>query len=254
MTTKYEERILEIGAQARNAARALARATTAEKNTALLAAADQIERSSGRILAANETDMKSAKASDLASAMLDRLRLDIGRISAIARSVRQVAALPDPVGSVIREWDRGDGLEFAKVRVPIGVIGIIYESRPNVTSDAASLCLKTGNAVVLRGGSESLGSNLVIAEALREGCREAGIISDAIQIIDLTDRGAVRAMAEMDQYIDLIIPRGGKELIEAVTKLARMPVIKHYDGVCHIYVDRAADLAMAESIVINAKC
>jgi glutamate-5-semialdehyde dehydrogenase len=254
MTTKYEERILEIGAQARNAARALARATTAEKNTALLAAADQIERSSGRILAANEADMKSAKASDLASAMLDRLRLDIGRINAIARSVRQVAALPDPVGSVIREWDRGDGLEFAKVRVPIGVIGIIYESRPNVTSDAASLCLKTGNAVVLRGGSESLGSNLVIAEALREGCREAGVIPDAIQIIDLTDRGAVRAMAEMDQYIDLIIPRGGKELIEAVTKLARMPVIKHYDGVCHIYVDRAADLAMAESIVINAKC
>jgi glutamate-5-semialdehyde dehydrogenase len=254
MTTKYEERILEIGAQARNAARALARATTAEKNTALLAAADQIERSSGRILAANEADMKSAKASDLASAMLDRLRLDIGRINAIARSVRQVAALPDPVGSVIREWDRGDVLEFAKVRVPIGVIGIIYESRPNVTSDAASLCLKTGNAVVLRGGSESLGSNLVIAEALREGCREAGVIPDAIQIIDLTDRGAVRAMAEMDQYIDLIIPRGGKELIEAVTKLARMPVIKHYDGVCHIYVDRAADLAMAESIVINAKC
>src|SRR5438128_11973826 len=164
MTTKYEERILEIGAQARNAARALARATTAEKNTALLAAADRIERSSGRILAANEADMKSATASGLASAMLDRLRLDFGRINAIAKSARQVAALPDPVGSVIREWDRGDGLKFAKVRVPIGVIGIIYESRPNVTSDAASLCLKTGNAVVLRGGSESLGSNLVIAE------------------------------------------------------------------------------------------
>jgi glutamate-5-semialdehyde dehydrogenase len=254
MTTKYEEHILEIGAQARNAARALARATTGEKNTALLAAADRIERSSGRILAANEADMKSATASGLASAMLDRLRLDFGRINAIAKSVRQVAALPDPVGSVIREWDRGDGLAFAKVRVPIGVIGIIYESRPNVTSDAASLCLKTGNAVVLRGGSESLGSNLVIAAALREGCREAGIIPDAIQIIDLTDRGAVRAMAEMDQYIDLIIPRGGKELIEAVAKLARMPVIKHYDGICHIYVDRAADLAMAESIVINAKC
>src|SRR5258705_8557790 len=195
MTTKYEERILEIGAQARNAARALARATTAEKNTALLAAADQIERSSGRILAANETDMKSAKASDLASAMLDRLRLDIGRISAIARSVRQVAALPDPVGSVIREWDRGDGLEFAKVRVPIGVIGIIYESRPNVTSDAASLCLKTGNAVVLRGGSESLGSNLAIAEALREGCTETGITPDTLQIIDLTDLLTVHAMS-----------------------------------------------------------
>jgi glutamate-5-semialdehyde dehydrogenase len=138
--------------------------------------------------------------------------------------------------------------------VPIGVIGIIYESRPNVTSDAASLCLKTGNAVVLRGGSESLRSNLAIAEALREGCKQAGINPDAIQIIELTDRGAVRAMAEMDQYIDLIIPRGGKDLIETVTKLARMPVIKHYDGVCHIYVDRAANLVMAESIVINAKC
>jgi glutamate-5-semialdehyde dehydrogenase len=140
------------------------------------------------------------------------------------------------------------------VRVPIGVIGIIYESRPNVTSDAASLCLKTGNAVVLRGGSESLHSNLAIAEALRDGCRQAGVDPDAIQIIDLTDRGAVRAIAEMDQYIDLIIPRGGKELIDTVTKFARMPVIKHYDGVCHIYVDRAADLAMAESILINAKC
>ena len=254
MTGNYEQRILEVGAQARNAARQLARATTAKKNAALLAAADQIERSSERILAANEADMKSATASGLSSAMLDRLRLDSARISAIAKSIRQVAALPDPVGSVIREWDRGDGLEFAKVRVPIGVIGIIYESRPNVTSDAASLCLKTGNAVVLRGGSESLGSNLAIAEALREGCTETGITPNAIQIIDLTDRGAVRAMAEMDQHIDLIIPRGGKELIETVAKLARMPVIKHYDGICHIYVDRAADLSMAQSIVINAKC
>jgi glutamate-5-semialdehyde dehydrogenase len=254
MTSNYEQRILEIGAQARNAARALARTTTAKKNAALLAAADQIERSSERILAANEADMKSATASGLSSAMLDRLRLDSARLSAMAKSIRQVAALPDPVGSVIREWDRGDGLEFAKVRVPIGVIGIIYESRPNVTSDAASLCVKTGNAVVLRGGSESLGSNLAIAEALREGCIQTGVTPDAIQIIDLTDRGAVRAMAEMDQYIDLIIPRGGKELIETVAKLARMPVIKHYDGICHIYVDRAADLSMAQSIVINAKC
>jgi glutamate-5-semialdehyde dehydrogenase len=254
MTSRYQERILEIGAQARNAARALARNTTAEKNAALLAAADQIERSFERILKANEADMKSATAAGLSAAMLDRLRLDSARVKALAKSVREVAALPDPVGSVIREWDRGDGLEFTKVRVPIGVIGIIYESRPNVTSDAASLCLKTGNAVVLRGGSESLHSNLAIAEALREGCRQAGVNPDAIQIIDLTDRGAVRAMAEMDQYIDLIIPRGGKELIDTVTKLARMPVIRHYDGVCHIYVDRAANLAMAENIVINAKC
>jgi glutamate-5-semialdehyde dehydrogenase len=254
MTSRYHERILEIGAQARNAARALSRNTTAEKNAALLAAADQIERSFERILKANEADMKSATAAGLSAAMLDRLRLDSARVKALAKSVREVAALPDPVGSVIREWDRGDGLEFTKVRVPIGVIGIIYESRPNVTSDAASLCLKTGNAVVLRGGSESLHSNLAIAEALREGCRQAGVNPDAIQIIDLTDRGAVRAMAEMDQYIDLIIPRGGKELIDTVTKLARMPVIRHYDGVCHIYVDRAANLEMAENIVINAKC
>jgi glutamate-5-semialdehyde dehydrogenase len=254
VTSKYQERIFEIGAQARNAARTLARNTTAEKNAALLAAADQIERSSEPILTANESDMRSASAAGLSSAMLDRLRLDSVRVKALAKSIRQVAALPDPVGSVIREWDRGDGLEFAKVRVPIGVIGIIYESRPNVTSDAASLCLKTGNAVVLRGGSESLRSNLAIAEALREGCRQAGLNPDAIQIIDSTDREAVRTMAEMDQSIDLIIPRGGKELIDTVTKFARMPVIKHYDGVCHIYVDRAADLAMAESIVINAKC
>ncbi|HET9375648.1 MAG TPA: glutamate-5-semialdehyde dehydrogenase [Chthoniobacterales bacterium] len=254
MTSKYDERVLEIGAQARNAARALARNTTAEKTAALSAAADQIERSSERILTANEADMKSATAAGLSSAMLDRLRLDSARVKALAKSVRQVGALPDPVGSVIREWDRGDGLAFTKVRVPIGVIGIIYESRPNVTSDAASLCLKTGNAVVLRGGSESLQSNLAIAEALRDGCRQAGVDPDAIQIIDLTDRGAVRAIAEMDQYIDLIIPRGGKELIDTITKFARMPVIKHYDGVCHVYVDRAADLAMAESILINAKC
>jgi glutamate-5-semialdehyde dehydrogenase len=254
MTSDYEQRILEIGAQARSAARALARATSAEKNAALLAAADQIERSCERILTANEADMKSATASGLSFPMLDRLRLDSARLGVIAKSIRQVAALPDPVGSVIREWDRGDGLEFAKIRVPIGVIGIIYESRPNVTSDAASLCLKTGNAVVLRGGSESLSSNLAIAEALREGCVQTGIIPDAIQIIDSADREAVRAMAEMNQYIDLIIPRGGKELIETVAKLARMPVIKHYDGICHIYVDRAADLSMAQNIVINAKC
>jgi glutamate-5-semialdehyde dehydrogenase len=254
MTTQSEERVLAIGAQARKAARAIARASTAHKDAALLATADRIESSAERILAANEADMKSAATSGLSSAMLDRLRLDSDRISTLAKNIRQIAILPDPVGSVIRQWDREDGLEFAKVRVPIGVIGIIYESRPNVTSDSASLCLKTGNAVILRGGSESLGSNLAIAEALREGCEQAGITPDAIQIVDVTDRAAVRAMAEMDQYIDLMIPRGGKSLIETVTKLARMPVIKHYDGICHIYVDRAADFTMAEKIVLNAKC
>jgi glutamate-5-semialdehyde dehydrogenase len=252
MTNNSVDRVLEIGAEARKAAHILARIATEQKNEALLAAADRIEQSTGGILAANQADIKSA--SGLSSAMLDRLRLDSQRIAAMAKSIRQIATLPDPVGAVIREWGRRDGLEFAQVRVPIGVIGIIYESRPNVTSDAASLCLKTGNAVVLRGGSESLASNLAIAQALREGCEKVGVIANAIQIIDLTDRAAVRTMAEMEQYIDLIIPRGGKELIETVTKLARMPVIKHYDGICHVYVDRAADLEMAENIVINAKC
>jgi glutamate-5-semialdehyde dehydrogenase len=252
MTNNSVDRVLEIGAEARKAAHILARIATAQKNEALLAAADRIEQSTDGILAANQADIKSA--CGLSSAMLDRLRLDSQRIAAMAKSIRQIATLPDPVGAVIREWDRRDGLEFAQVRVPIGVIGIIYESRPNVTSDAASLCLKTGNAVVLRGGSESLASNLAIAQALREGCEKVGVIANAIQIIDLTDRAAVRTMAEMEQYIDLIIPRGGKELIETVTKLARMPVIKHYDGICHVYVDRAADLEMAENIVINAKC
>src|SRR5437879_890289 len=199
MTSNYEQRILEIGAQARHAARALARTTTGKKNAALLAAADQIERSSERILAANEADMKSATASGLSSVMLDRLRLDPARISAIAKSIRQVAALPDPVGSVIREWNRGDGLEFAKVRVPIGVIGIIYESRPNVTSDAAVLCIKAGNAVILRGGSESIHSNIAIAEALRAGAARAGLPEDSILLMLKTSRDAVRHMAEMDQ-------------------------------------------------------
>jgi glutamate-5-semialdehyde dehydrogenase len=254
VTTNAEEQVLQIGVRAREAARKLSRLSTEQKNAALFAAAACIERTADQILSANEADMKSAIASGLEPAMQDRLRLDLNRIASIAKSIRQVATLADPVGSVIRRWERADGLEFAKVRVPIGVIGIIYESRPNVTSDAASLCLKTGNAVILRGGSESVGSNLAIAQALREGCREAGVSPDAIQIIESTDRDAVRIMAEMDLHIDLLIPRGGKALIETVSRLARMPVIKHFDGICHVYVDRAADPEMAESIVINAKC
>ena len=193
-------------------------------------------------------------ANGLSSALLDRLKLDHGRLAAICRSLREVAQLPDPVGQVIKEWSRPDGLHFKKVRVPIGVIGIIYESRPNVTSDAASLCLKTGNAVILRGGSEALASNIALCEALRAGCRRAGVPEDAVQIVSSSDRAAVRAMAEMAEFIDLIIPRGGKQLIETVTAFARMPVIKHFDGICHVYVDQAADLEMAQSIVINAKC
>jgi glutamate-5-semialdehyde dehydrogenase len=254
VTTNSEEQVLQIGVRAREAARKLSRLSTEQKNAALFAAAGCIEQTAGQILSANEADMKSAIACGLEPAMQDRLRLDSNRIASIAKSIRQVATLADPVGSVIHRWERADGLEFSKVRVPIGVIGIIYESRPNVTSDAASLCLKTGNPVILRGGSESVGSNLAIAKALRDGCREAGISPDAIQIIESTDRDAVRVMAEMDQHIDLLIPRGGRALIETVSRLARMPVIKHFDGICHVYVDRAADAVMAERIVTNAKC
>jgi len=248
------QQLLAAGARARAAARDLSIRSDQEKSAALIAAAEQIEKAEEEILAANNSDLQQGIANGLSSALLDRLRLDHGRLAAICRSLREVARLPDPVGEVIKEWSRPDGLRFKKVRVPIGVVGIIYESRPNVTSDAASLCLKTGNAVLLRGGSEALASNIALAEALRAGCRSVGISEDAIQIATSPDRSAVRTMAEMAEFIDVIIPRGGKQLIEAVTTHARMPVIKHFDGICHVYVDQAADLAMAESIVINAKC
>jgi len=248
------EQLLAAGARARSAGRDLATRPDQEKSAALIAAAEQIEKNELQILAANQSDLQKGAANGLSSALLDRLKLDQDRLAAICRSLREVAQLQDPVGQVIKEWSRPDGLRFKKVRVPIGVIGIIYESRPNVTSDAASLCLKTGNAVILRGGSEALASNIALCEALRAGCRRAGIPEDAVQIVSSADRSAVRAMAEMAEFIDLIIPRGGKQLIETVTGFARMPVIKHFDGICHVYVDQAADLEMAQSIVINAKC
>ena len=244
----------QIGRQAAAASRVLAQATTAQKNEALLAIADRIEQEASSILAANEADVKAGAANGLSSAMLDRARLDPRRIQTIADSVRDVVYLPDPVGSVISEWSRPNGLKISKKRVPIGVIGIIYESRPNVTTDAASLCLKTGNAVILRGGSEAIRSNTALAEAVSGGCNEAGLPEAAVQLVPSTDRTAVTLMAQLDRYIHLIIPRGGRALIEAVTSSARMPVIKHYDGICALYVDSAADLRMAEQILINAKC
>jgi glutamate-5-semialdehyde dehydrogenase len=248
------EQLLAAGARARRAGKELATRSDREKSAALIAAAERIEEIEAEILAANQSDLQQGAANGLSSALLDRLKLDHGRLAAVCRSLRQVAQLPDPVGQVIKEWSRPDGLRFKKVRVPIGVIGIIYESRPNVTSDAASLCLKTGNAVILRGGSEALASNIALGEALRAGCRHAGIPEDAVQVVASADRSAVRAMAEMAEFIDLIIPRGGKQLIETVSAFARMPVIKHFDGICHVYVDQAANLDMAQSIVINAKC
>ena len=252
-TDDLRNEVLSCGRRARTAARALARMSTERKNAALLAMADQLCASAGTILHANGEDVENATTDQLSLSLIDRLKLDEKRIQAMADGIRQVAALEDPVGKVIAEWTRPNGLHISKVRVPIGVIGIIYESRPNVTSDAAVLCTKTGNAVILRGGSESIRSNIAIAEALRAGAVSAGLSEDSILLIPKTGRDAVRHMAEMDQYIDLIVPRGGRALIETVVSYARMPVIKHYVGLCIAYVDREADLDMAVRIVVNAK-
>jgi glutamate-5-semialdehyde dehydrogenase len=249
-----QDQIHDFGRRARAAARQLRLCTTEQKNAGIRAMADELLLSESDILSANAEDLARAKAAGLSGAMLERLKLDPKRLAAMADGVRQVADLPDPVGEILRDWTRPDGLRIQKVRVPIGVIGIIYESRPNVTSDAAVLCLKTGNATILRGGSESIASNAAIAAALSRGCARAGLPADAILLIPVTDREAVRILCGMDQFLDCIVPRGGKGLIETVVEHARMPVIKHYDGICAMYVDAAADLAMAESLILNAKC
>ena len=245
--------LCDLGKRARAASRVLARSSTAQKNSALLAMADQVAAQTESILAANRKDLAQARNNGLSSAMLERLTLDQPRIEAIANGIRKVATLPDPVGGVIRQWAQPNGIRITKVRVPIGVIGIIYESRPNVTSDAAVLCTKTGNAVILRGGSEAIYSNVAIAAALQAGGHKAGLPNDSIQLVTQTDREGVRLLAEMDDYLDLVIPRGGKALIEAVVSAARVPVIKHSDGICVAYVDQDADLNMAVAIVVNAK-
>jgi glutamate-5-semialdehyde dehydrogenase len=254
MTLSLSEVLEQIGQRAAAASRILSQTTTTEKNKALLAIAYRIEQETETILTANEADLRAGSGRGLSAAMLDRARLDPKRIRTIANSVREVVDLTDPTGEVLKEWSRPNGLKISKIRVPIGVIGIIYESRPNVTSDAASLCLKTGNAVILRGGSETIRSNLALVEAISEGCKEVGLPEYSVQLVPSTERAAVTLMAQLDRYIHLIIPRGGRSLIEAVTSAARMPVIKHFDGVCADYVDRTADLRMAEQIVVNAKC
>ena len=249
-----EQEIHTIGSRARDASRALARLTATQKNKILIAMADELVVRSPEILAANAEDTAAAEQNGLTQAAIDRLRLTPDRVAAMADGIRQVAGLDDPVGQVLRDWSRPNGIHIQKVRTPIGVIGIIYESRPNVTADAAVLCLKTGNAVILRGGSEALASNLAIAKALQSGGFEAGLPDFSVQLIPTKDREAVKLMAAMDQFMDVIIPRGGHSLIEAVVNSARMPVIKHYDGICHVYADREADLQMALDIAINAKC
>ena len=248
-----QEHILDLGRRARAAARVLSGLTTEQKNVALLAMSDALEAQREQILAANARDVANATSASLSAALVDRLTLNEQRLRGMAEAVRAEAELPGPVGEVIRDWTRPNGIRIEKKRVAIGVVATIYESRPNVTSDAAALCIKTGNAIILRGGSEAIHSNTAIAAALQEGCATAGLPSDSILLVAGTDRASVRLLAEMDRYIDVIVPRGGEALIDAVVSHARMPVIKHSSGLCCIYVDKAADLAMAEQIVLNAK-
>lgn len=251
--SEIQAAIHDMGRRARAASRELVKLSTEQKNTILLAMADEIVSRESIILEENAKDLARAEENGLSKAMLDRLTLDSKRLAAIAQAVREVATLPDPVGETLTEWTRPNGLHITKKRVPIGVIGIIFESRPNVTTDAASLCFKTGNATLLRGGSEAIHSNVALAAALQAGGERAGLPADSVQLIPFTDRASVEHMARMDQHLDLIIPRGGKGLIEKVVATARMPVIKHYDGVCHVYVHADADQEMAARIILNAK-
>ena len=253
-TTEIGELMTRLGIAAVAAASALAVVGTETKNEALIRAATAIRVRRAEILEANAQDMAAAEDAQLGGPMLDRLRLDEKRVEAIARSIEEIVGLPDPIGTIVTEWDRPNGLHIQRVRVPLGVIGIIYESRPNVTADAGSLCLKSGNAVILRGGSESRLSNAAIHACLEEGLRAVGLPAECIQLVPTTDRAAVGYMlSEMTDYVDVIVPRGGKSLVARVQKEARVPVIGHLEGNCHVYVDRDADLRMARTIALNAK-
>jgi glutamate-5-semialdehyde dehydrogenase len=246
------ESIELMGQQARAAARELSQLSAAQKNAILHAMAAGLLAAEADILAANALDLKAGQEKGLSSAMLDRLLLNPARLAAMAQGVSEVADLPDPVGEVLSQVERPNGIRIEKIRTPIGVIAIIFESRPNVTSDAAVLCFKSGNATILRGGSEAIHSNQAIAKALQTAGAQAGLPANSIQLVPFTDRASVKHLAEMNQHVDLIIPRGGKGLIETVVTLAKMPVIKHY-GICHLYVDREANLPMAVELAINGK-
>jgi len=242
-----------MAGDARVAARALRNAPSDVKNHALLAMADRIVERSGEIIEANREDLEKAGDAGLTGAMLERLKLSEETMDSIAGGIREVAALPDPVGAVTGMWKRPNGLTVGKVRIPLGVIGFIYESRPNVTADAAALCLKSGNAVILKGGSEALQSNLMIEAVLTEALAEAGLPAGAVQLVPVADREAVKVLLTLENDIDLVIPRGGEGLIRFVASTSRIPVLKHYKGVCHVYVDESADPAMASEICFNAK-
>jgi len=243
----------EVGAGAREASRRLARASTNEKNAALEAIAKAIESQREAILAANRADMEAGAAKGLDAAMLDRLQLNSARINSMVEGLRQVATLDDPIGEITDLKYRPTGIQVGRMRVPLGVVGIIYESRPNVTIDAAALCLKSGNAAVLRGGSEAIRSNQALAKCIQAGLAQVELPATAIQVVETTDREAVGEMVQMPQYIDVIVPRGGKGLIERVSREARVPVIKHLDGICHVYIDDKADVEKAIVIAMNAK-
>ena len=247
------EYMQSLGKQAREASRQLAQAATEVKNAALLATAEELDKQRAALLAANNEDMKAGATRQLDAALLDRLELNDERIDAMIEGLRQVASLPDPVGEVTDMSYRPSGIQVGKMRVPLGVVGIIYESRPNVTVEAASLCLKAGNAAILRGGSEAIGSNQAIAKCLMQGLKAAGLPEASVQVVETIDREAVAQMITLSEYIDVLVPRGGKGLIERITADAKIPVIKHLDGVCHVYIDRYADREKALAIAINAK-
>ena len=243
----------QVGEQARSASRAMARAETTDKNRALEITAALLEQSMSALLAENQKDLDAGKANGLDAALLDRLALNEERVSGMAEGLRQIATLPDPVGEISGLNYRPSGIQVGKMRVPLGVIGIIYESRPNVTADAAALCLKSGNAAILRGGSEAFNSNQAIAKLIHQGLTEAGLPSDAVQVVETADREAVGELITMSRYVDVIIPRGGKGLIERISESARIPVIKHLNGICHVYIDDQANQQKAIDIAFNAK-
>ena len=242
-----------VGEAARAASRDVAASSTAQRNAALLAMADAILARSDSLKAANALDLEAGRANGLDAALLDRLELTDARIEGMAEGLRQIATLPDPVGQISDMNFRPSGIQVGRMRVPLGVIGIIYESRPNVTADAAGLCLKSGNACILRGGSEAIHSNKAIAECIRSGLTEAGLPAAAVQVIETTDRAAVGELLRMEAFVDVIVPRGGKGLIERVSRESRVPVIKHLDGICHVYIDADADEQKALDIALNAK-
>ncbi|TBR45098.1 glutamate-5-semialdehyde dehydrogenase [Marinomonas agarivorans] len=251
--SSIKEYMVQVGQQARAASRELARASTADKNTALLAIAKILDASRPQLLAANAKDTQQAKENNLETALVERLVLSDQRIDSMIEGLRQVATLPDPVGEMTEFAYRPSGIQLGKMRVPLGVIGIIYESRPNVTIDAASLCLKSGNAAILRGGSEAYHSNQAIAEAIKQGLQEVGLSENLVQIVNTTDRSVVDELIAMDEFVDVIVPRGGKGLIERISNNSKVPVIKHLDGICHVYIDDEADLDKALQISMNAK-